>query len=448
MNTERSPFPEVEPQGHIFRSSIVFCDAASRQRVPAAVYLVPSETQELGHFVIYILGEEFCRLPLTQMYNTTTCSEGGEHQVMVMFKCDGKVLSYLLLFQTQALQVAFIKTERALRSKTGAPPTKNQTSASAATVQPSLGSPSREDGTSIIPGTVSVTLPTPSIANSPTQASATAATPASIAPDTVTSATPATLSSVTAVAVDGLINLDAEEEDQGAGRPSSSATDLLATLDPIAYEDLEIEADDQEAQAVVEPTEMIRIQYRLIQSVFRQANIDDSLSSQAVRNAFAIYLPRIFPTMDQSQLERLSDEVLNSETQQGGQRRISYSPSQIFDLRENAVDPPAYLQDLDYLPKVRHGQHRQETEPVSAFGGRYDPNGIARSAAGFSWAMGTEASAVAPTPTAINGVFTNGSSPVNACDPSDGRIRTQSTGRLAPSLCGTKPSASERYRGG
>jgi hypothetical protein len=148
---------------------------------------------------------------------------------------------------------------------------------------------------------------------------------------------------------------------------------------------------------------MIRIQYRLIQSVFRQARIDELRAAEAIRDAFGIYLPRIFPAMDQSQLERLSAEVIDSETRGRAPSRISYSTSEIFDLREHAVDPPEYLHDLDYLPRMRFGQRGQEAEPISPFHGGYDPNGIARTAAAYSWAMGLQAHAVSETPTAIAG---------------------------------------------
>lgn len=376
---ETAPFPEVEPQGHVFRSSIVFCDATSRQRVPACVYLVSTETPELGYFVVYILGREFCRIPLAQTNNTTTSSEGGEHHVMIMFKCDGRILSYLLTFRSQELQAAFIKTERGLRSRTVSS-AQGQRVTSAAIPPPSVESTSRDDGTTLIYGSVSMTItfPEPSIPNSG--------------------------ASVTPTTVGGLINLDAEEEEQGTA--TESATVLLATLGPVVYEGAENEADDQEPQAVVEPTEMIRIQYRLIQSVFRQANVNELRAEEAIRDAFALYLPRIFPAMGQSQLERLAAEVIASEARERVTRRTSYLPSEIFDLREHAVDPPAWLGDLDYLPKRRYGQRAQEAEPISPFQGRYDPDGIAQSAAAYSWAMGLEAQAVPGTSTAITGAGT------------------------------------------
>jgi len=354
---------------------------------------------------------------------------------MVMFKCNGRILSYLLTFRTQELQVAFIETERALRSKT-VPPSQGQRVTSAAISLPSLGSTSRDDGTSIISGSVSVTLPIPSIPNSP--ASATRAIPA-----LVSHAAPA---SVTPTAVNGLVDLDVEEEGQGAGGPLDSEL-LAATMGPFGNEVPESEADDQEPQAVVEPTEMIRIQYRLIQSVFRQARIDELRAAEAIRDAFAIYLPRIFPAMDQSQLERLSAEVIDSETRERAPRRISYSPAEMFDLREHAVDPPAYLHDLDYLPRVRFGQHGREAESISSFQGGYDPNGIARTAAAYSWAMGLQAHAV-PETTAITGAGVlsrnntglRGSQWVNSAARSEGAAERQGAVRALSSSQVSSPT--------
>lgn len=389
---ETAPFPEIEPQGHVFRSPIVFCDATSRQRVPACVYLVSTETPELGYFVVYILGREFCRIPLAQTNNTTTSSEGGEHDVMIMFKCDGRILSYLLTFQSQELQAAFIKTERGLRSRTVSS-TQGQRATSAAIPPPSVEPTSRDDGTTLIYGSGSVSM---SIIISEGEGS--------IPMDSEASVSRAIPAPVTPTTVGGLINLDAEEEDQAAA--AESATELLATLGPVVYEGAENEADDQEPQPVVEPTEMIRIQYRLIQRVFRQAGVNELRAEEAIRDAFALYLPRIFPAMDQSQLERLAAEVIDSEARERFTRRTSYLPSEIFDLREHAVDPPAWLGDLDYLPKRRSGQRAQEAEPISPFQGRYDTAGIARSAAGYNWAMGLVVQAVPETFTAITGAGT------------------------------------------
>lgn len=385
---ETAPFPEVEPQGHVFRSSIVFCDATSRQRVPACVYLVSTETPELGYFVVYILGREFCRIPLAQTNNTTTSSEGGEHDVMIMFKCKGRILSYLLTFRSQEIQAAFIKIERGLRSR-AVSSTQGQRVTSAAIPPPSVESTSRDDGTTLIYGSVSTMSVTIS---------------EGIIPDSEASVSRAIPAPVTPTTVGGLINLDAEEEDQAAA--AESATELLATLGPVVYEDAESEADNQEPQAVVEPTEMIRIQYRLIRSVFRLAGVDESRAEEAIRDALAVYLPRIFPAMDQSQLERLAAEVIDKEARERFTRRTSYLPSEIFDLREHAVDPPAWLGDLEYLPKRRSGQRAQEAEPISPFQGRYDTAGIARSAANYNWAMGLEVQAVPETPTAITGAGT------------------------------------------
>ena len=301
-------FPDVEPQGHVFRSTIGLSQAGSREQTPACVYLVSAEGPEKGYFIVYILGQEFCRLPVVQWYNSTTCSEGGQHQVMVMFKHEGHVLSYLLSFRTQELQEAFVTTDRALRHREALPATSEALSIPSAThLNPPVAHPTTS---SAAHPTTSLALPAPS--------------------------TPSTVS-------EGLINLDAEEGAEIANQPSSSALELLATLDPVVYQ-------EPEPVPVVEPTEMIRIQYRLIQACFRAAN--KTLSIESIRIALMEFLPEIFPRMDQSQLGRLADEVIRSQARQQTQPRIRYSASQMFDYRDRAVAPPAYLHDLNYLPNT------------------------------------------------------------------------------------------------